>query len=231
MHRLENLFQVLPFGDKGILLKAKSIDLLESNKQIAHLVSFLDKLNSPIIQEWIPAYNSITLIYDLRKINYQEFKNQLFLGYEKFEYQISQGMNISLPVCYDEEYALDMELIMQQTGLNSSEIIDLHLHTTYRVYMTGFTPGFIYLGELPEEIQVKRKAIPRKITPQGSVGLADKQTGIYSVNSPGGWQIIGRSINILDGILNNSLEIKMGDSVSFYEVNKQELNLLTMKVS
>ena len=100
---------------------------------------------------------------------------------------------VEIPVRFDAESALDLEFVAESNGLSREKVIEIFTGTTYRVFMLGFLPGFSYMGEVDDRIATPRKETPRLSVPRGSVGIAGKQTGIYSLESPGGWQIIGRT--------------------------------------
>ena len=124
-------------------------------------------------------------------------------------------------MCYDETFAHDLEEVKTITGLSSTEIINLHTSVDYLVYMLGFTPGFPYLGGLDEKLYVPRKQTPRLKIEAGSVGLANGQTGIYPQDSPGGWQIIGRTpIKLFSP--DRPFPITMGDFIRFHSISKSE---------
>jgi inhibitor of KinA len=108
--------------------------------------------------------------------------------------------------------------------MTADEVIRLHMQPTYRVYLIGFMPGFPYLGEIPDALISPRRKTPRTHVPRGSVGIAQKQSGIYPVESPGGWQIIGRTpINLFDPQHKPPSVLEMGDYVKFYHINKVEM--------
>ncbi len=220
---ITDLFDFVPFGDHALLINVKDSDLSQANARVIQLFHFLENYQSLSIKECIPAYDSLTILYEPSNVSFEELSGQLTKDLKDFNQIEIKSKQINLPICYDKAYSLDLEEIQIQVGLSKEEIIKLHKNTNYKVFMTGFMPGFIYLGELPASLQVTRKPAPRKEIPPGSVGLAGKQTGIYSIASPGGWQIIGRSINILDNIREGSLEISIGDEIRFFEVSKNEI--------
>ena len=112
--------------------------------------------------------------------------------------------------------------------LSSQQVINLHAAATYKVYMTGFVPGFAYLGGIDERLATPRKATPRKAIPEGSVGIAGQQTGIYPLQTPGGWQIIGRTpLKMFDAGRHQPALLKAGDTVVFKPVNQDEFDQLT----
>jgi len=212
-----------PYGDQAVLIKIDHQDIMTANKTVIAIVHFLEARGYSFIYELVPATNSIVIIYDIHRIKYEQLvellKNELI---DLKSIPINPQL-VELPICYDSTLALDLEAVCRQTGLSSDEIIKIHLDTTYQVMMTGFMPGFIYLGQLPEQIDISRRAVPRTKVPKESVAVAGRQTGIYSVACPGGWQIIGKSVNLLNMILQKKLSISLGDQVKFYAVSKAAL--------
>ena len=133
------------------------------------------------------------------------------------------GRKIKVPVCYSEKYALDMNEIVQQKKISAEEIIYLHTSKKYRVYMIGFLPGFAYMGEIDEKIAVPRKSQPRLVVEAGCVGIAGKQTGVYPLDSPGGWQIIGKTpLKLFNKEKVDPVLFKPGDEVEFYSISEDE---------
>lgn len=132
---------------------------------------------------------------------------------------------IEIPVCYESEFAPDLESLAKDIDLSPDQIISLHTSTTYDVFMMGFLPGFPYLGQLPAQLECKRKAVPRKLVSAGSVGIAGKQTGIYPLDAPGGWQLIGQTpLKIFDALAEESFLMKMGDKVKFKSISAETFN-------
>ncbi len=177
----------------------------------------------------IPAYASITIGVDISIDKLSDFINEVKLLIEHIS--ISQNQkNIrtwTLPVCYDEEFALDAYRCVSNLELTFQEIIELHSQGKYMVYMMGFLPGFPYLGILPERLNLTRLDKPRKIVPKGSVGIAGLQTGIYPVQSPGGWNIIGNCpIPLFDYYAKSPVLLERGDKVKFSPVDKKRYHEL-----
>lgn len=136
-----------------------------------------------------------------------------------------------IPVCYDDEFALDMTFLSSEKGLSKNEIIRLHSEPIYTVYFIGFLPGFLYLGGLDKRLQISRKDQPRLTVPKGAVGIGENQTGIYPQNSPGGWQIIGNSpVPLFDKNKLPPCEISAGDKLRFYSVTIEEYIRISEKV-
>ncbi|MEM1120715.1 MAG: 5-oxoprolinase subunit PxpB [Bacteroidota bacterium] len=130
---------------------------------------------------------------------------------------------LRIPVCYEPPYALDLEDLSTQKGISQEDIINLHTSQTFKVYMLGFLPGFVFMGKLPNALQCNRKVTPRLRVPPSSVGIAGLQTGIYPTESPGGWQIIGRTpLTIFDPKKEQPFYFRAGDEVQFYAISKEE---------
>jgi len=177
--------------------------------------------------ETVPAYISLTIFYDPLKV----LRCEIMEGRYAFERVISFLKNLStvnadmeinnrdqvvIPVCYGHDYGPDIEEVARHNKLTISEVISLHSGGDYLVYMLGFMPGFPYLGGMDKSLATPRKNSPRKIVPAGSVGIAGAQTGVYPLQSPGGWQLIGRTPLTLFNPDNPSPAlIKAGDSIKF----------------
>jgi inhibitor of KinA len=203
----------------------------EINKKTISLFNHLSQYPMEGMIEAIPAYSSVTIYYDVallrKKISqqkkvYEWIRNELHkLMHNDFaDLQIITNL-VRIPVCY-EEFGIDLQFIAEQKNISPGEIIRLHTSKKYRVYMLGFLPGFAYMGEVEEQIAMPRKLQPQSIV-AGSVGIAGKQTGIYPLNSPGGWQIIGRTpLKMFDKDKDEPCLLKAGDQVEFYSIKKDE---------
>ncbi len=182
--------------------------------------------------EVIPAYSSLTIYYDVvalkRKIAaadtvFDWMKQQLE---ERMQQQVHRqednGKLIRIPVCYDNEFALDIQHIASAKKIPVEHIIHLHTAKNYKIFMLGFLPGFAYMGEVDEQIAISRKPQPEKVK-AGSVGIAGRQTGIYPLDSPGGWQIIGRTpLKLFDANNEHPVVLMAGDSVQFYSITAND---------
>ncbi|MGO1586110.1 5-oxoprolinase subunit PxpB [Mesonia sp.] len=128
-----------------------------------------------------------------------------------------------LPVCYEEQFALDLKEICQHKNLTSEEFISLHTSINYTLFFIGFLPGFLYLGGLPKTLQIPRKKTPRLNVKKGAVGIGEKQTGIYPQNSAGGWQLIGNCpVTLFDALEDSPSPFLPGDEVQFKSVSIKE---------
>ena len=153
----------------------------------------IKKNNNLGIKNCVPSYNKILIQFDPLLNQKKEIINFLQNKNKKKLNNPSINKHIEIPICYEDEFALDIKEIVKKTKLSKQKIINIHLKTNFYVYMIGFMPGFPYLGGLDERISFPRLSTPRIKVPAGSVGIAGKQTGIYPFESPGGWNIIGRT--------------------------------------
>ncbi|MDH5434987.1 MAG: 5-oxoprolinase subunit PxpB [Gammaproteobacteria bacterium] len=183
----------------------------------------------------IPAYQSLTLCLnenslDITAFITQQIKQIMSQMDHKYSFlgKAYIPKTIEIPVCYDAEFATDMRTVSEHCKLSSDEIIQLHSQTTYQVYMLGFLPGFLYLGGLDKQIHCPRKAVPAFEVMAGSVGIGGEQTGIYPVNSPGGWQIIGRTpVRLFSPSSNKPFIANPLDNVRFVVIDKQQFDKLS----
>ena len=135
---------------------------------------------------------------------------------------------IHIPVCYSNDFCVDMGFLMKEKNISSEEIIHLHTSKIYRVYMIGFLPGFSYLGKLDEKLMIPRKLKPAPVV-AGSVGIAGSQTGIYPLDTPGGWQIIGRTpVKLFKADAAIPVTLNIGNQIKFYEISMEEFEKLNL---
>ena len=158
-----------------------------------------------------------------------EIKEEIYKLNESIDAPVKNKLkeSITVPVCYDDEFALDMSHILKHSGLSRSEVIGEHCHRDYEVKMIGFTPGFVYLGELSEKIKLPRLTNPRPFIPKGSIGIANNRTGIYPIEGPAGWSIIGRTpMNLFDIKRINPFLILPRMELIFEQITKSEFNAM-----
>jgi KipI family sensor histidine kinase inhibitor len=184
-----------------------------------------DQLGDVII-DLTPAYNSIHILFNINKISSAKIIQRItdILAVEsKVLIKSKNSKKVEIPIYYGSEVAFDLQEIATNTALSEKEIIDIHSNRIYDVYAIGFAPGFAYLGNVDERIATPRKTTPRKKIPKGSLGIADQQTAIYPSESPGGWQIIGRTpISLIDYEKENLCPIHTGDQVQFISISRDE---------
>jgi inhibitor of KinA len=225
-------WKVQALGDHAIqfYLPEKMDATLISEIKCFHNFIFSQQLKE--IKDSIPSYHTLTLIYDIQLMHEPlDFANELIEKYVSDRKTIitSTAVNeiIEVPVCYDEDFGIDLINMSTKLNLSITELIKIHTENIYQVYCLGFMPGFAYMGDVNTKIQLARHPQPRKNVCAGSVGIAGAQTGIYPMHSPGGWQIIGRTpLKVFDKDPAKLSKFKMGDSVKFYSIPRAEFDTL-----
>lgn len=218
------MMHINPFGDQGLIIQFENkIDPAIH----ASIMRFLHELKSRDLEGihyYVPAFASITVGYDSSLWHFEDLAERLWRFWNKLEERpsLANGSRTwKIPVCFEDRYALDRAEIIAQIHLSWDDIIDRFTSSFYTVYMIGFLPGFPYLGLLPEELACARKGIPRKKVAAQSIGLAGRQTGIYPSDSPGGWQIIGRTpVRPFDTARTQPFLFAAGDQVSFQKISQ-----------
>ena len=218
--------KIFPLGDAALTVSFGNEISLEFNKKVLRLARFIENNQFTGFIETVPAYSSLSVFYDIFKVR-KEFPDfeTAFHFVKNFVENALQNLNelteketrmIEIPVCFDEKSALDLGFIASFNSLKKKEVIEIFTSKIYRVFLLGFLPGFAYMGELDERIAAPRKDTPRKKVPRGSVGIAGRQTGIYSLESPGGWQIIGKTdLELFTPENENPTYLRAGDFVKF----------------
>lgn len=216
-------YKIFPLSDSSITIDFGAVIDAGINSLVAQLFDYCNKYPFDGYIECVPAYASLTVFYEV--IAVRNAHPQANTAYAIVEtYLVNAMINlesiesqepdlIEIPVVYDGE---DLAFVAAHNQLTIEEVIRIHTQAVYRVYMMGFLPGFAYLGGMDERIATPRKSTPRIKVPAGSVGIAGEQTGIYPLESPGGWQLIGRtSIPLFNMDSPNPTLLKAGDLVRF----------------
>ena len=225
---IEEKAKIFPLGDGALTIDFGNEISVRLNNRVLKLAGFFTGNSFAGFEEIVPAYSSLTIFYDVLKVrrNFPEFATA-FEAVKSFaenalensdNLQIKEPRLIKIPVCFDRGFALDLDFVAASNNLSPEKVVEIFLGKTYRVFMLGFLPGFSYMGEVDERIVTPRKQTPRTKVPKGSVGIAGKQTGIYSLASPGGWQIIGKTnIELFTPEADTPTFLRAGDSVQFYK--------------
>lgn len=217
------MYSIQVYGDRGVRIQFGITIGRQVNVKVHRFTSLLEKYPMKGIIEWIPAYTSLTIYYNPDEITYIELEKKLGqLQKLMSEAAPPVSRKITIPVCYEKEFALDMKDIAAYHNLSVQGIIRLHTEPLYYVYMMGFMPGFPYLGGLSEKLVTPRLENPRKKVARGAVGIADQQTGIYPLDSPGGWRIIGKTpVHLYDAGKENKILIRSGDMLQFEPIDSE----------
>ena len=221
--------RIFPLGDHALTIEFGTEISAHLNNQALTLARHFDAFPFPGFIECVPAYASTTIFYDLITVR------RSFPGFATAFEAVKQLMEnpvgnasptpdnkprvIEIPVSFSANDAPDLDYVAESKQLKPSDVIDIFTSQTYRVYMLGFLPGFAYMGKVDERIAMPRRSSPRLRVPKGSVGIAGRQTGIYPLESPGGWQIIGRTnLELFTPRENPPCLLRPGDYVKFVEV-------------
>lgn len=226
-------YKIFAISDAALTIDFGNEISVSLNNQVLSLADYVERNKFSGFIEAVPAYSSLTVFYDLIEVrrNFPRFSDA-FSAVKNFvesalgnleKIPVYKSRKIEMPVCYDAEFAPDLEFVANTANLTKTEVIRLHTSKEYRVFMIGFLPAFAYMGKVDEAIATPRRQSPRLKIEKGSVGIAGFQTGIYPLDSPGGWQIIGKTPRqmFLPEKTNISY-LQAGDSVKFYSITKKE---------
>lgn len=214
-----------PLGDEAIVIEVGNEISKEATKLVQSITSQIEGESNSSIVEVIPAFTTVTVFYEVTpQFKFADIKRLL----EKYIKEIKstkalEQRTIEIPVCYGGDYGPDLEFVASHNQLTIDEVISIHSKGTYEVNMIGFAPGFPFVGGMSESIATPRRSTPRIRIPARSVGIAGMQTGVYPIETPGGWQLIGRTP--IDLFLPNkdipSL-LQAGDRIIFTPISEAE---------
>ncbi len=224
-------YRIFPLGTDALTIDFGNEISLELNDKSVNLAEYLEKNRFEGLREIVPAFASVTIFYDVFTVrkNFVEFETAFEAVSKLAENALQNALDkrhstsrlIEIPVDIGDEFALDLEFVAAHNNLTKAKVIEIFTAATYRVFMLGFMPAFAYMGEVSEQIAAPRKSSPRLLVPKGSVGIAGRQTGIYPFDSPGGWQIIGKTrFELFTPQTENPCALRAGDLVKFYASNK-----------
>jgi len=225
MSRLYQSARYMPFGDKALRVELGNIISPEVNTRVHALHEAVSNAQLSGTCECVPTYRSLLVTYDPTKVTYEELVSQVKNLEETSKAHASKrkSRRAIIPVVYGGEFGPDITQVAQYHNLKEEDVMRIHLGREYLVYMIGFIAGFPYLGKLSDEIVTPRLETPRLRVPQGSVGIAEDQTGIYPRQAPGGWQIIGRTpIKLFDPLWRPPALLQPSDLVRFSPVSAEE---------
>lgn len=221
-----------PLGDSAVRIEFGDKISEQINRNIRGFCESIKEYPPIGVIEWTPSYTAVTVYYQPLQTTYHELVAQLQILVNKLdEAVLPKAKRVFVPVCYGGELGPDIEHVALHNKLTVAEVVEIHSSSKYLIYMLGFTPGFPYMGGMSTAISTPRLAVPRPRVSAGSVGIAGEQTGIYSLSTPGGWQIIGRTPLILyDANRENPSLFEAGNYVQFRPIQKQEYEEITKLV-
>ena len=213
-------------GDRGLLVELGDEISPSVNRKVRELFITLEDRAIDGILEAVPSYRSLLLVYEPLKVSLSTLKKTIGELQDTLDRsKIPEPKKLEIPVVYGGEHGPDLEWVARYHKISPEEAVKRHTENIYQVYMIGFTPGFAYMGELPENIATPRRETPRTAIPAGSVGIAQKETGIYPVASPAGWQIIGRTpLKLFDEKKKPPALMEMGDRIQFFSIKEEEMS-------
>jgi inhibitor of KinA len=216
--------RVRPAGDSAVVVEFEERIDRAVNDRVLALVRSIEAAGLAGIRDVVPTFRSAAIYFDPLKTDVTGLFARLEIEADRPGGELmveSARPPIRIPVCYGTVFGPDLEGVAAFGRMDAEEVVSLHCGRTYRVFMLGFLPGFAYLAPVDERIAVPRLAAPRARVPVGSVGIAGTQTGIYPAESPGGWQLIGRTpVKPFDAQRSEPFLLKAGDHVEFYPVDE-----------
>ena len=218
---------ISPVGDRAISIDFGQVIDPKINRYIRQTIERIKALQLEGIIELVPTYCALLVEYDAMQYSYSEICNII-------EPTLDEGMTdttnelvtvVEVPTVYGGEFGPDLSFVASHNHLSEAEVISIHSGTDYLVYMLGFIPGFTYLGGMDPRIATPRLSSPRTLIPAGSVGIAGEQTGTYPSDSPGGWQIIGRTpVTMYDMAKAQAALLNAGDYVRYVPIDESEFH-------
>ena len=218
-------FRFVPAGDSVVVIEGPDRLDVEVNRRVIHLAAALTQSGLPGVRDVVPSFRSLAIYFDPLLIDRAALEAWAVGEILRPPVGVSPaaGPPIRVPVCYGGEHGPDLGDVAAFAEISEADVISLHAGRVYRVFMLGFLPGFAYLGAVDERIAAPRRRSPRVRVPVGSVGIAGVQTGIYPVESPGGWQLIGRTpARPFDWRRVEPCLFRAGDEVEFYPITEAE---------
>ncbi|MBT2282323.1 5-oxoprolinase subunit PxpB [Paenibacillus polymyxa] len=220
-----------PLGEAAVIIQCGDQLSDAVQRRVISVCALLEKSTLPAMIEWVPSYTSVTVFYDPFISSYPQLCKILLQQLNQMKESVQdKPRTVTIPVCYGGEWGPDLDYVASEHGLTPEEVIAIHTSGDYLVHMIGFAPGFPYLGGLSEQIATPRRATPRLRVEAGTVGIGGKQTGIYPVNTPGGWQCIGRTpLRLFRPGENIPSLLAAGDRVRFEQITMQDYLALKRK--
>lgn len=230
--------EMLPLGEGAMIVEFGRCIRPDIHRQVKAFADYLDSHRFPGMIEHASAFSSVTVFYDpflVKKLQSESGKDDAVSAYQiirrllqklLLNINVKEKQNprvVEIPVCYGGEFGPDLDFVAKHNQLSADDVIEIHTGGRYLVYMIGFAPGFPYLGGMSKRIASPRRQSPRLAIPAGSVGIAGMQTGVYPIETPGGWQLIGRTPLALFRPQDNPPSLlQSGDIIQFRQISYKE---------
>jgi KipI family sensor histidine kinase inhibitor len=217
-------FRIVPAGDSALIVEFEDRIDVEINARAIHLAASIETAALAGIRDVVPTYRSVAVYFDPLRTDFAALTRRLEReAAQPAPAAVDARTAVRIPVCYGGVFGPDLGEVAAHAGLTEAEVIARHCAPTYRVFMMGFVPGFTYLGTVDPSIAAPRRPTPRLRVPAGSVGIAGPQTGIYPADTPGGWQLVGRTpVRMFDASRRDPFLLEPGDAVQFYAIPSGE---------
>jgi inhibitor of KinA len=214
--------RIVAAGDSALVAELEERIDAEVNAKAIALAEAVVAAALPGVRDIVPTYRSVAVYFDPLRVDYDALLAALERG-DRAPAASTAASLVRIPVCYGGELGPDLADVASFANTTEAEVVRLHTAATYRVFMLGFVAGFAYLGTVDARIAAPRKATPRVRVPLGSVGIAGGQTGVYPAETPGGWQLLGRTpLRPFDPDRADPFLMKAGDAVQFYAISRPE---------
>lgn len=226
-------YKLRMLGDNAVIIELGTEIKAETLKKVQTASRIIEENNESWQIEYVPTFTTVTLYYDPFKVS--KLAEEYELPYEFVFRRIKEILSASpantkikqriveVPICYGGEFGPDLSFVAKHNGLTPEEVIHIHSSGEYLVYMLGFAPGFPYLGGMSTKIAAPRRGTPRHEIPARSLGIAGNQTGIYPIETPGGWQLIGRTpLSLFEPEKEEPSLLRAGDKIKFKPINMEE---------
>jgi KipI family sensor histidine kinase inhibitor len=240
--------EIVPLGDSALIVRVRERFEDAPDQTLSEVLRTFRRLQDaaiPGVIELAPAYTTVAVFFDPAIVANEGSKPDQALDWltkrvrevvaagadrgRRVKSKKSDARSIEIPVCYDPEFALDLDHVASHAKLTPTKVVDLHSRAEYRVSCIGFVPGFPFLAGLPKELATPRRATPRKEIPAGSVAIGGAQTGIYPLRSPGGWNLIGRTpLHLFDPEKGPPAFLRAGDCIRFRAITREEFEALAL---
>ncbi len=221
-----------PFGEHAFLINWEAKIKDEIHQKVLKMETFLNENFKKEIVETVPTYHSLAVFLKLGSDINSVINNVEKKYSEAGEIHVKNSVIVKVPVCYDEEFAPDLKYLATFHNISEQKVIKLHTRALYKIYFLGFLPGFPYLGGLPKMLHTPRRKTPRQEIQKGSVAIGGGQAGIYTIPSPGGWHIIGKSpLQFFNVEKKVPVLLKPGDYIRFHQIDKRQMEQMEADVA
>lgn len=238
---MKHNYHIYNIGDHALVVDGGDKIDPGIHSQMVQLAHFIQEKSLPGVKDLIVAYASLTIYYDPFPLkNHFQIQSTVFEWFSHWIQQtlqslktehLSVGRKFNIPVCYGNDFGKDLEKVAVALQVVPQKIIEEHISMSYMIYMIGFIPGFPYMASLPTTLHTARKSVPETV-PAGSVAIAGAQTGIYPVESPGGWNIIGRTpLSIFNKEAATPVFWQPGDEVQFHRISEAQFHQIAQNPS